>query len=311
MESRPSNLLLLDTASLYFRAFYGIPETIKAPSGQPVNAVRGLLDFISTLVSQYHPTHLACCWDNDWRPAWRVDLVPSYKAHRVSGTSPSERRDSEETPPMLEHQIPVIHEVLSAFGFSIIGVDDFEADDVIGTLSTSSTMAANIVTGDRDLFQLIDDSRSIKVLYTARGVRKHEVIDSAEVSRRYGISAKQYADFAVLRGDPSDGLPGVKGVGDKTSARLLQQFESLDGILEAATNKAPGISAALAARLLDARPYLASASRVVAVSRNVPIGDVDLSIPIRPRDPELLDDLTRHWGLGSSAERLLGVLASQ
>ena len=167
--------MLLDTASMYFRAFFGVPE-INAPDGTPVNAVRGLMDFICRLVAEYRPTDLVCCWDNDWRPQWRVDLIPSYKAHRVVeevATAP----DVEEVPTRCEVQIPIILEVLDAFGIACIGADHYEADDVIGTLATGAGQPVDIVTGDRDLFQLVDDDADVRVLYIARGVGNHERVD--------------------------------------------------------------------------------------------------------------------------------------
>src|SRR5919112_796951 len=182
-------LLLLDTASLYFRAFFGVPDSVKAPDGRPVNAVRGLMDFISRLVGEYDPTHLACCWDDDWRPQWRVDLLPSYKAHRVV----------REVPGPLEAQIPIILSVLEAFGIPVVGHAEMEADDVIGTLATGAGMAVDIVTGDRDLFQLVDDDAEVRVLYTARGVGRHEKVTNEWVRAKYDIDAAQYAAFATLR----------------------------------------------------------------------------------------------------------------
>ena len=234
-----SRVLLLDSASLYFRAFFGVPDSVRAPDGTPVNAVRGLLDFITRLVGQYQPTHLACCWDNDWRPTWRVELLPTYKAHRVASPVPG-GVDVEETPDPLETQVPVIADVREAerdVTLAVVGADGYEADDVIGTLverAARAGMAADIVTGDRDLFQLVDDKRSVRVLYTARGVGKHEVIDEAAVVRRYSVLPEQYADFATMRGDSSDGLPGVPGVGEKTAASLLRTYGDLDSILAAA-----------------------------------------------------------------------------
>ncbi len=235
--------MLLDTASLYFRAYFGVPDSFKAPDGTPVNAVRGLLDFIARLVTDYRPTHLACCWDNDWRPQWRVDLIPSYKAHRVEApvraAAPGDAHWEEEVPDPLEAQIPVIVEVLEAFGIAIVGADGYEADDVIGTLATGAGMPVDIVTGDRDLFQLVDDEAEVRVLYTARGVGKHERITGDVVREKYGVAAGQYADFATLRGDTSDGLPGVAGVGEKTAATLLGRFGDVAGILAAAGD--PGL----------------------------------------------------------------------
>ena len=191
------------------------------PGRHPVNAVRGLMDFISRLVGEYHPTHLVCCWDNDWRPQWRVDLIPSYKAHRVVeyvARGPGRRG----VPDPLEVQIPIIHDVLAAYGICVIGADGYEADDVIGTLATDAGMPVDIVTGDRDLFQLVDDDAGVRVLYIARGVGRHERVTNDWVREKYGIDAHQYADFATLRGDASDGLPGVAGVGEKTAATLLE-----------------------------------------------------------------------------------------
>ena len=221
-------LMLLDTASMYFRAFFGVPE-IKAPNGTPVNAVRGLLDFISRLVGEYQPDHLVCCWDNDWRPQWRVDLIPTYKSHRVVVAKPGPTPDIEEVPDPLEIQIPVIEAVLKAFGIAKVGADGYEADDVIGSLATQAQRPVDVVTGDRDLFQLVDDDADVRILYIARGVGKHERVTNDWVRDKYGIDARQYADFATLRGDASDGLPGVAGVGEKTAATLLQRFGDMPG----------------------------------------------------------------------------------
>src|SRR6476620_2638991 len=236
--------MLLDTASLYFRAFFGVPDSVVAPNGMPVNAVRGLLEFINRLVDEYQPTHLACCWDNDWRPQWRVDLIPSYKAHRVEAPRPGDAPDIEEVPDPLEQQIPLIVATLEAFGITIVGADHYEADDVIGTLATGAGMPVDIVTGDRDLFQLVDDEAEVRVLYTARGVGKHERVTNDVVREKYDVDAHQYAAFATLRGDSSDGLPGVGGIGEKTAATRLGRCGDMVGLLEAvadpASELAPG-----------------------------------------------------------------------
>src|SRR3954467_13026858 len=226
--------MLLDSASMYFRAFFGGPE-ITAADGTPVNAVRGFMDFISRLVEQYDPEQLVCCWDNDWRPAWRVDLLPSYKAHRVVAEVPT-GPDVEEVPDPLEVQVPVILEVLDAFGICVIGADGYEADDVIGTLATGAPMPVDVVTGDRDLFQLVDDRAGVRVLYIARGVGNHERVTDEVVVGKYRVLPSQYADFATMRGDASDGLPGVAGVGDKTASSLLLTYGDLRGIIDAAEN---------------------------------------------------------------------------
>lgn len=300
--------MLLDTASLYFRAFFGVPDSITAPDGTPVNAVRGLLDFIARLVSDYRPTHLACCWDEDWRPQWRVDLVPSYKAHRVVREVPGEAPDVEEVPDPLEVQVPVILEVLAALGIAVVGAPHMEADDVIGTLASGAGMPVEIVTGDRDLFQLVDDASQVRVLYTARGVGRHEQVTDEVVVGKYGVLPCQYADFATLRGDASDGLPGVPGVGEKTAASLLLRYGDLDAMLAAAADPESGMAPGPRRKLTDALPYLDVAPRVVRVVRDLDLGTPDLTLPATPADPEALVALTERWGLGSSVERVLAAL---
>ncbi len=302
--------MLLDTASMYFRAFYGIPDSITAPDGTPVNAVRGLLDFISRMVSEYAPTHLACCWDNDWRPQWRVDLIPSYKAHRVEYVVPG-GPDVEEVPDPLEAQVPVIREVLAALGIAVVGADGYEADDVIGTLATGAGMPVDVVTGDRDLFQLVDDELGVRVLYIARGVSKHERITDAVVREKYGIDGGQYADFAALRGDPSDGLPGVAGVGEKTAATLLGRFGGIEGLLAAAEDPASDLAPGPRRKIKDARDYLAVAPTVVEVARDIDLGDLDLALPRTPKDPDALLALADRWGLDSPVARLVDTLTAR
>jgi len=297
--------MLLDTASLYFRAFFGVPDSVRAPDGTPVNAVRGLLDFVARLVTTYQPTDLVCCWDDDWRPGWRVDLIPSYKSHRV--VAPVESGvDIEETPDLLGPQVLIIRDVLAALRIAVVGARDYEADDVIGTLTYSAAGPVDIVTGDRDLFQLVSDERAVRVLYTARGVGKLEVVTDATVVGKYGVLPEQYADFAALRGDPSDGLPGVKGVGDKTAASLLQQYGDLAGIRGAALDPGSSLASGMRAKLIAASDYLDVAPTVVEVAR-----DIDLTLPdtaLRPLDAAALrevDSLAERWGLASPARRVL------
>src|SRR5690348_11386967 len=260
--------MLLDTASLYFRAFFGVPDSVRAPDGMPVNAVRGLLDFITRLVEQYRPSHLACCWDEDWRPGWRVDLIPTYKAHRVVAEVPGDAPDIEEVPDPLEAQVPLIRDVLAAFGIAVVGAPHMEADDVIGTLSADAGMPVDIVTGDRDLFQLIDDETQVRVLYTARGVGRHEQMTAESVVAKYAVLPEQYADFATMRGDTSDGLPGVAGVGEKTAASLLLRYGDLRGIIAAATEPGSDMAPGPRAKITAALGYLEVAPRVVAVVRD-------------------------------------------
>ncbi|MCD4535335.1 5'-3' exonuclease [Nocardioides sp. cx-169] len=299
--------MLLDTASMYFRAFYGVPE-ITGPDGTPVNAVRGLMDFISRLVDQYRPTDLVCCWDNDWRPQWRVDLLPSYKGHRVVeevATAP----DVEEVPDPLQVQVPIILEVLEAFGIRVIGADGYEADDVIGTLATAAGQPVDIVTGDRDLFQLVDDDADVRVLYIARGVGNHERVTNDWVRSKYGVDARQYADFATMRGDASDGLPGVPGVGEKTAATLLGRFGDMDGIIAAAQDPTSDMGPGPRGKIKAAAEYLAVAPQVVAVARDLHLERGGWALPASAADPERVAALAARYGLESPTQRLLAVLA--
>ena len=299
--------MLLDTASLYFRAYFGVPDSVTAPNGTPVNAVRGLLDFVTRLVGEYRPTHLACCWDNDWRPQWRVDLIPSYKAHRVEAQVPGDGY-VEDVPDPLEAQVPVILEVLEAFGLAVVGADGYEADDVIGTLATGAGMPVDVVTGDRDLFQLVDDGAEVRVLYTARGVGRHERVTDQVVREKYGVAGHQYADFAALRGDPSDGLPGVSGVGEKTAATLLGRFGDLAGLLAAVEDPNSDLAPGPRRKLKDAADYLAVAPRVVGVARDLDLGRTDLTLPRTPRDGDTLVALAERWGLNGPVTRLVEAL---
>ena len=300
--------MLLDTASLYFRAFYGVPDKVKATDGSSVNAVRGLLDIIAKLVTLYRPTQIVACWDDDWRPQWRVDLVPSYKAHRVAevvATGP----DVEETPDPLVQQIPLIRAALGAIGIPIIGVAEHEADDVIGTLATRATVPVDIVTGDRDLFQLVDDARDVRLIYTARGMSNLEIVTDATLVAKYGVLPSQYADFATLRGDASDGLPGVKGVGEKSAAALLLAHGDLRGIREAAANGQ--LSAAAAARFAEASDYLDVAPTVVRVATGLDITAPGTRVrALDPADADAAAALAEKWNLGSSMTRALSALAS-
>ncbi len=302
--------MLLDTASLYFRAFFGVPD-MRTPDGTPVNAVRGLLDFIARLVSTHEPTDLVCCWDNDWRPQWRVDLIPSYKAHRVVAPIPG-GVDIEETPDPLEIQIPMIEAVLEAFGITVIGADGYEADDVIGSLASQATMPVDVVTGDRDLFQLVDDAHGVRVLYIARGVGNLEALTDSAIVKKYGVLPEQYVDFAVMRGDASDGLPGVKGIGDKTAASLLQQYGDLAGIRAAAADPSTKMATGVRAKLTEAGAYLDVAPTVVAVARDLDLPASATALqPLDDAGVRIVAELQEKWGLGGSVTRVLQALGNQ
>jgi 5'-3' exonuclease len=299
--SRP--LLVVDSASLYFRAYFGIPESAaKAPDGSPVNAVRGFLDMVATLIRTRKPDRLVCALDADWRPAWRVRLLPEYKSQRLAaGGAPG----AEIVPDGLVPQIPIIEEALAALGITAGGAPGYEADDVIGALAAREPGPVEVATGDRDLFQVIDDERGVRVLYCGRGVAKLQVMDGAALHARCGVVPRGYADFAALRGDPSDGLPGVAGVGEKTAARLIDRYGDLDGLLEALDDSAVGFAPGLRAKLVAGREYLVKARQVVTVAVDAPVPPVPTALPGAPADPERLYALAEKWGLASPAKRMV------
>jgi 5'-3' exonuclease len=300
--SRP--LLLVDSASLYFRAYFGIPESAaRAPDGTPVNAVRGFLDMLATLIKGRSPDRLVCALDLDWRPAWRVKLIDSYKTHRLAPGG--EVTGIEEVPDPLEAQVPVILEILDAFGIAAVGALGCEADDVIGTVATREPGPVEVATGDRDLFQLIDDDKPVRVLYCGKGVAKLEVFDDAVVRTKYGIPAAHYADFAALRGDPSDGLPGVAGIGEKTAASVVARHGDLDTILAALDDPDSAFAAGVRLKLNAARPYLAVAGDVVRVLRDAELPAYDPTLPIAPADPDRLLVLAERWGVANAVRRLV------
>jgi 5'-3' exonuclease len=292
--------MLLDTASLYYRAFYGMPETVTAPDGMPVNAIRGLLDAIARLVRDYAPDRLVACLDADWRPAFRTAAIPGYKLHRA------EPDGSEQTPPGLALQIPLITQVLLAAGIALAEHDGYEADDVIATLAARAGQPVDVVTGDRDLFQLVDDRRQVRVLYTVKGLGRLEPVTEAEVARKYDIPGHRYADFAVLRGDPSDGLPGVPGIGEKSAATLIRAFGDLEALKNALDKGHGGFPPGTRKKLEAARGYLDVAPPVVLTARDVPLpADIDGTLPAVPPDAEILTEIGAELGLGSSLTRFL------
>lgn len=311
MPPNAAPLLLLDSASMYFRAFYGVPDSVRAPDGSPVNAVRGFLDAIARLVVARRPARLVACWDQDWRPQFRVDALASYKAHRVGADG------AEDVPELLTPQVPVIVDVLAAFGIARVGAPGAEADDVIGTLATrerakpdAERVPVEIMTGDRDLFQLVDDTGPVRVLYPVKGGGNPLVVDQAHLAATYGVpDGAGYADMAVLRGDPSDGLPGVRGVGEKTAAALIGRYGSLEGLLAAVEAGDPGVTATQARRLAEAADYLAVAPGVVRVVRDLRLGEVDDALPRTPADPDALVALAERWGISGAVTRLVDALA--
>jgi 5'-3' exonuclease len=306
------SLLLLDGASMWFRSYFGVPSSITAPDGRPVNALRGFLDAVATLIAREQPTRLVVCRDDDWRPQWRVDRIPSYKAHRVLEENPDGQPDVEEVPDELTPQVDMIMEILDAFGIPTAGAPQYEADDVLGTLAFRERRdPVVVVSGDRDLMQLVsDDPVQVRILYLGRGLAKATKYGPAQVAETYGVPVDRagpaYAELALLRGDPSDGLPGVPGVGEKTAATLLAQHGSLEAILSAARDPASKMSKAYRTKLLAATDYIEAAWPVVRVATDA---DVNFStpsdlLPLAAEHPRKVADLAEQYGVMSSIGRL-------
>jgi 5'-3' exonuclease len=308
-------LLLIDAASLYFRAYYGVPESITAPDGTPVNAVRGFTDMLARLIELRGPSRLVACLDLDWRPVFRVAAIPSYKAHRVAEQTGPGAPDVEEVPDMLSPQIPLILEVLAAAGLATAGAEGYEADDVIGALAAVERRdPVEVISGDRDLFQVVrTEPTPVRVVYLGRGLAKAEVIGPAELASRYGLPeagvGPRYADLAALRGDPSDGLPGVPGIGEKTAATLISRFGSVEGLLAALDDPHSTLAAGVRAKLRASRDYLELAPAVVRVAIEAPVQqDRDDALPSAPANPATLTALQNKWGLGTAVDRLVAAL---
>lgn len=296
-------LMLLDSASLWYRAYYGMPDTLVAPDGSPVNAIRGYIDMTARLISIYKPDRLVACLDGDWRPSWRVDLFPEYKANRLVAEG-----EEEEEPETLTPQIPILLDLLDLFGIPVVGVDDYEADDVMATYAEVEKGPIRIVTGDRDLFQMVDDKRDIKVVYLAKGISQHDLVDLKYVSDRYQIPGERYALFAMFRGDPSDGLPGVRGIGEKGAAVIANNFANVDDVLAGAHSAHESLPPALAKKIIAGSDYLKIAPTVVQVARNVSLPRVDISMPTAPKDLSQIYQFKERYGLGASVDRLISAL---
>ena len=306
-------LQLLDLAGIYFRAFFAVPGSLRSPTGAPINAVRGSLDIIRRVVEDARPERVVACLDLDWRPAFRVAAIPSYKTHRVLVSAPPIRGVAQEVvPDELSPQVPVLLEILGAIGITLAGAEGYEADDVIATLATRREFPVEVVTGDRDLMQLATDAEPpVRIRYIGAGMARTEVLGASQVAAKYGVPASGYADFAALRGDPSDGLPGVPGIGDKTAASLISRFTSLEGLIAAVGDPRSGLTASMKHKLTPALDYLEAAKIVVRVARDATV-IMDRDDPIAPAtaaDPDRLAALAGKWGVGNSVDRLLETLA--
>lgn len=316
MRDTTPPVLLLDGASLWFRSYFGVPTSITAPDGRPVNAVRGFLDTVAALLTRHRPARLVVALDLDWRPQWRVDRVASYKTHRVAQPEPAGVPDVEEVPDELSPQVDMILEILDAVGIATGGAPGFEADDVLGTLAAAERRdPVIVVSGDRDLLQVVTDQPvSVRVLYLGRGLAKATLFGPAEVAQRYGVPQSRagaaYAELALLRGDPSDGLPGVPGIGEKTAAALLAQHGSLSAILAAAADPKSSVPKGIRAKLQAAADYIDAAEPVVRVATDAPVtlSAATDAVPPAVLDPARTAALADLLGVGSSIGRLTKAL---
>ena len=295
-------LMLLDSASLWYRAYFGMPDTLLSPKGEPVNAIRGYLDMTSRLLVKYQPKRLVACLEGDWRPSWRVELFPDYKLNRL------DEEGDEEEPDTLGPQIPILLDVLDALGVAVLGVDDYEADDLIATFSTKQKGPIRIVTGDRDLFQLVDDKKDIKVIYLAKGISNHDLVDLQWISRKYEIPGERYGLFAMIRGDSSDGLPGIRGIGEKGAASIANQFERLEEVMSAAVNGDERLTPNLCKKLLASADYAAIAPKLVSCATDIALPEMSIDLPTKPKSMDKLNSLKEEYGLGTSIDRIVSAL---
>jgi 5'-3' exonuclease len=280
-----------------------------APDGRPHNALRGFLSTVTRLVDSHGPVDVVPCWDADWRPAWRVDLIPGYKAHRVAegpsgDAGAAESGWAEAEPESLSDQADAIAVVLTALGIGPVGIPGFEADDVIASVAAQASVPVIAVSGDRDLVQVV--SQQTRLLLTVNGgMDKWPLLDPPGVRERFGVDPRAYVDMAVLRGDPSDGLPGVAGIGAKTAVNLVEAFTDLPGILTAARAaivERP-MTPRLAAALIDNEDLVGRAKRVATAVTDLP---VDLSRP--GRDAVALAIVAEQWGVERQVADLVKAL---
>ena len=295
-------LMLLDSASLWYRAYFGMPDTLVSPTGQPVNAIRGYLDMTSRLLVKYQPNRIVACLEGDWRPSWRVELFPDYKLNRL------DEEGGEEEPDTLGPQIPILLDVLDALGIPLLGVDDYEADDLMATFSVKQPGPIRIVTGDRDLFQLADDKRDVKIVYLAKGISNHDLVDLKWIQDKYQIPGDRYALFAMIRGDSSDGLPGIRGIGEKGAMLIANLFKTLPEVMQAAANSDERLSVNIRKKLLESSQYAAIAPKLVGCALDVAIPEMEITMPKKPKSLEKIEKLKEDFGLGASINRIMSAL---
>jgi 5'-3' exonuclease len=279
-----------------------MPDTLVSSHGIPVNAIRGYLDMTSRLLVKYRPHRLVACLEGDWRPNWGVELFPDYKINRI------DEAGEETEPQTLSSQIPILLDVLDAFGIPMLGVDDYEADDLIATFSVSQKGPIRIVTGDRDLFQLVDNKRDVKVVYLAKGVSNHELVDYEWITKKYDIPGDRYGLYAIIRGDASDNLPGIHGIGDKGAAHLTKIFTSLPEIVKAAKGADDRLPTKYRSKILNNLTYAKIATKLVGCATDVSIPEMNIDLENSTHDMGKIRHLQKEFGLGTSIDRFINAL---
>jgi len=287
--------LLLDVSSMMYRAFFAMREPgVFTKDGRPVGAVHGYLDMVTRLINDRHPDEVVHVYDHDWRPVARTDIYPDYKGNRLP--------DPEDLPP----QFVMLREVLGPTGLLQAQTEGWEAEDAIGAFCADAAEddRIEIVSGDRDLIQLVHDP-VVKLLFTLKGVSELLELDEAGVLAKYEVPADRYAEFAILRGDPSDGLPGVRGVGAKTAKDLVLAYPSIEAMLEAAAAGQMTIKPGVRTKLVESAAYLDAMQKIVPVNATAP-----LSIWAGDRDEAALTELGTRLGIRGPVQRLLAALAA-
>ena len=251
-----ARLMLIDGNSLTYRAFFALPTDMATASGQVTNAVYGFTSMLINLVKDHQPDQVIATFDRP-EPTFRHEIVPDYKAGRA------------QAPDILRQQMGLVRQLVETLHIPIVELSGFEADDVIATLATQAAARGDdvlIVTGDRDTYQLVEDPH-VKVLYNRRGVSDYALYDEAGIEARTGVTPARYPQYAALRGDPSDNLPGVAGVGEKTAARLINTYGDLDGIYAHLAELSPKLRQSLA----DAEPVVRANAAATPLRRDVPV----------------------------------------
>nr|MDQ6910314.1 DNA polymerase I [Actinomycetota bacterium] len=291
-----AKVLLLDGNSLAYRAFFALPTDMATASGQVTNAVFGFTSMLINLFKDHKPDSIAVAFDLP-QPTFRHELVPDYKAGRAAA------------PDILRQQMGLVRQVVETLAIPIVEVPGFEADDVIATLATQARDRADdviIVTGDRDTYQLVEDPH-VRVLYNRRGVSDYVLYDEAGIKERTGVPPTLYPQYAALRGDPSDNLPGVPGVGEKTAARLIMAYGDLDGVYEHVDEATPKLRENLKAHEEQVRRNATATPLVRDVDLGVQIEDLKMG----DWDPEAVRVLFNFLEFRTLHDRLMEAIGAR